>query len=60
MLQSGITERARSERLSSIRAALLERLRPVCEGMPREQFIEMVEGMAALQLKYELQGIGGP
>jgi hypothetical protein len=54
---TGITERARRERMSAIRTELLARLRPVCQGMPPEQFSEMVENMAALQLKYELQGV---
>ncbi len=57
MPHSGFTDRAHSERLNAIRAALIERLRPICHDMPQEQFFEMVERMATLQLKYELQGV---
>jgi hypothetical protein len=50
-----ITDRARAERLSIIRGELLERIRPVCSRMPRDLFLELVENMAAIQLKYELR-----
>ena len=50
-----ITERARTERLSIIRGDLLQRIRPVCSRMPQDLFLEMVESMAAIQLKYELR-----
>ena len=50
-----ITERARSERLGIIRSELLQRIRPVCSRMPQDLFLEMVESMAAIQLKYELR-----
>jgi hypothetical protein len=50
-----ITDRARTERLSIIRGELLERIRPVCGRMPQDLFLEMVESMAAIQLKYELR-----
>jgi hypothetical protein len=53
------TDRARTERLGSIRAELLERIRPICRDMPREQFLELVERMAAIQLKYELKNVHG-
>ena len=52
---STISDRARSERLGAIRAELLERIRPVCAGMPHDLFLEMVESMASIQLKYELR-----
>lgn len=55
MAYSDITDRARLERLDIIRADLLERIRPVCRDMPHELFLEMVESMAAIQLKYELR-----
>ena len=29
-------------------------MRPVCASMPDELFHEMIDGMAAIQLKYEL------
>ena len=51
MPHTGITDRACTERLSSIRATLLERLRPVCQGMSQDQFFEMVEGMASLYIE---------
>ena len=50
-----ISDRARAERLGAIRAELMQRIRPVCEGMPQDLFLEMVESMAAIQLKYELR-----
>jgi hypothetical protein len=50
-----ISDRARSERLGAIRAELLSRLRPVCTAMPHDLFLEMVESMASIQLKYELR-----
>ena len=50
-----ITERARSQRLVTIRSELLSRIRPICSRMPQDLFLEMVESMAAIQLKYELR-----
>lgn len=50
-----ITDRARAERLGTIRAELLGRIRSVCRDMPQDLFLEMVESMAAIQLKYELR-----
>jgi hypothetical protein len=55
MTNSSITERARTQRLSIIRGELLQRIRPICSGMPQDLFLEMVESMAAIQLKYELR-----
>jgi hypothetical protein len=49
-------QRARDERLDAISAELRRRIRPVCAQMPEELFFEMIEGMAAIQLKYELLG----
>jgi hypothetical protein len=54
-----ISDRARSERLGAIRAELLVRIRVVCRDMPQDLFLEMVESMAALQLKYELRNVHG-
>ena len=59
MAYTDITDRARAERLGSIRAELLQRIRPVCREMPQELFVEMVENMAAIQLKYELRSANG-
>ena len=59
MKQKGIGDRARAERLAIIRDELLHRIRPICESMPDELFLEMVESMAALQLKYELSDAPG-
>jgi len=50
-----ITERARSDRLRVIRDELLRRIRPACAGMPQDMFLELVDSMAAMQLKYELR-----
>jgi hypothetical protein len=47
-------QRARDERLEVITDELRQRIRPVCPGMPEELFFEMIERMAAIQLKYEL------
>jgi hypothetical protein len=54
MVSQEITERARAERLRLIRAELLARIRPVAANMPHDLFLEMIDGMAAVQLKYEL------
>lgn len=54
MTQKEIGDRARAERLEAIRAELVHRIRPLCSDMPDDVFLEMVESMAALQLKYEL------
>ena len=47
-------QRAREERLEDIRGELRERIRAVCRNMPEELFFEMIDRMAAIQLKYEL------
>lgn len=60
MVYIDIADRARAERLGSIRAELLRRIRPICPEMPQELFLEMVETMAAIQLKYELKNGNGP
>jgi hypothetical protein len=49
-----VNARAREERYRVIRAELLARLRPVCENMPNDLFLEMVENMTAIRLKYEM------
>jgi len=55
-----ITDRARSDRLRLIRDELLRRIRPVCAEMPQDLFLELVDAMAAVQLKYELRERRGP
>jgi hypothetical protein len=50
-----LSDRAHSERLGAIRDELLQRIRAVCSGMPHDLFLEMVESMASIQLKYELR-----
>jgi len=55
MVDKDIARRATAERLRLIRDDLLVRLRPVCTTVPHDAFLEMIEGMAALQLKYEMQ-----
>lgn len=47
--------RAQGERLDAIREELVRRIRPVCTDMPDELFFELIERMAAIQLKYELE-----
>ena len=59
MVDKGITDRARAERLAVIRMELLRRIRPVSGDMPDELFLEMVDSMAAVQLKYELNDSHG-
>jgi hypothetical protein len=50
-----VGQRARDERLDIINAELRRRIRPVCPNMPEELFFEMIDRMAAIQLKYELR-----
>jgi hypothetical protein len=47
-------QRARADRLAVIADELRRRMRPVCASMPDDLFYEMIDGMAAIQLKYEL------
>jgi hypothetical protein len=47
------------ERLGSIRSELMRRIRPVCREMPQDLFLELVESMAGIQLKYELRNAHG-
>jgi hypothetical protein len=54
-MDAEIGNRAHRERLSVIQGELRHRLRPVCLTMPDEMFIEMIDSMASMQLKYELQ-----
>jgi hypothetical protein len=59
MAREEISARAREERYRLIRAELLERLRPVCQSMPNDLFVEMIESMTAVRLKYETQNVDG-
>lgn len=45
---------AHDDRLDTIRKDLILRIRPICMEMPDELFFELIESMAAVQLKYEL------
>ena len=54
-----LTSHARVMRLEGIEAELRRRLRSSCADMPDDQFQELVERMAALQLKYELRSTDG-
>ena len=47
-------QQARDDRLELISGEIRRRIRPVCPGMPEELFFEMIDRMAAIQLKYEL------
>ena len=55
MKQHDVGARAHEVRLQVIRAELVRRIRPVCADMPDDLFLELIESMAALQLKYELK-----
>ncbi len=57
MPHNEISARAREERYGAIRAEIVARLRPVCSDMPDDVFLEMVENMTAIRLKYELQDL---
>jgi hypothetical protein len=54
MVDHDITERARAERLRLIRDELRRRIRPVCPDMPDDLFMELVDTMSTVQLKYEM------
>jgi hypothetical protein len=54
MTDNEMGQRARDERLEVIRDELRGRIRTVCRDMPEELFFEMIDRMAAIQLKYEL------
>jgi CRISPR/Cas system type I-B associated protein Csh2 (Cas7 group RAMP superfamily) len=54
MTDQEMGQRARDERLEVISTELRRRIRPVCADMPEEVFFDMIERMAAIQLKYEL------
>lgn len=54
MVDHEITERARVERLRCIRDELRRRIRPVCADMPDDLFMELVDTMSSVQLKYEM------
>jgi hypothetical protein len=53
MAHGEVSARAREERYRVIRAELLARLRSACPSMSNDRFLEMVEDMTAIQLKYE-------
>lgn len=50
-----ITDRARADRLGLIRAELVPRIRPLCQAMPDDLFLELIDAMAEIQLKYEMR-----
>jgi hypothetical protein len=54
-MDSERSDRARNERLGNIKEELRTRLRPLCLTMPNEMFYEMIDSMASIQLKYELE-----
>ena len=49
-----LEQKARDERLELITTELRRRIRCVCQDMPDEMYFELIESMAAIQLKYEL------
>jgi hypothetical protein len=54
MSVADLGKQVRDQRLALITAELRDRIRPVCPEMVDELFFEMIDGMAAVQLKYEL------
>ena len=54
MTDQAVRRRARDDRLEAIRVELRRRIRPVCPNMPEDLLFEMIDRMAAIQLKYEL------
>jgi hypothetical protein len=59
MTREDMNARAKAERHRVIRAELLVRLRPICASMPKDQFLEMIESMTAIRIKYEMQDVHG-
>jgi hypothetical protein len=59
MTRENNSARAREERYHAIRAELLVRLRPICASMPQDQFLEMIESMTSIRLKYEIRDVRG-
>jgi hypothetical protein len=57
MAHNEVSARAREERYRVVRAELLARLRPLCVSMPNDIFVDMVESMTAIQLKYEIRDV---
>ena len=55
MKQHASKVRAHDDRLDAIREELVRRIRPVCMEMSDDLFFELIESMAAIQLKYELE-----
>ena len=55
MRDHSLGQQSRDDRLERIASELRHRMRPVCPDMPDERFLDMVERMAAIQLKYELR-----
>ena len=49
-----LEENARRLRREVITAELRDRIRPVCESIPEDLFLELIDRMAEIQLKYEL------
>jgi hypothetical protein len=49
-----LEQNARRLRREVIIAELRDRIRPVCESIPEDLFLELIDRMAEIQLKYEL------
>ena len=49
-----LEQRAREDRLAIITGELRRRIIVVCSDMPPDMFSELIDNMAAIQLKYEL------
>ena len=50
-----LEENARRLRREVITAELRRRIRPMCGSIPEDVFLELIERMAEIQLKYELK-----
>ncbi len=50
-----LEENARRLRREVITAELRRRIRPMCASIPEDVFLELIERMAEIQLKYELK-----
>jgi hypothetical protein len=48
--------RTQDQRFDLIRKELMRRMRPVCQNMPDALFLDLIERMATVQIKYELKG----
>lgn len=48
----------RRQRFDRMKADIARRLRPVCASMPQQEFDELVERIATINIKYDARRIG--